>query len=149
MNAAVPEGLDAFSASFAEPLFAALPELRDHARVENGILTVEVAPPPAREDAHLWIDTDCDEVTVGFGMYHTHFDWPCAAAPDDPYYAHPITLVRSFVTGEIRIAVRFRDGRWAASSLLDPGEEPEPPAAGEVVHIRSWSGDDDRNLTGP
>lgn len=135
--------LDPFSRSFADALFAAIPNLRDHARAEHGVLSIELEPGPARPHNEFWISTDCDEITVGFGMYHTHFDWPVRdnVVPNDP-----IRFIQSVMADETLIEDWTLDGKWNGSGVLAAGEPPDLQGMqpGHVVHIRSWSGAHDR-----
>ena len=139
-------GLDAFASSFAVPLLAAVPELREHARVEKGALRIELQPGPARADSRFWISTLGDEVTVAFGMFHAHFDWPVEGEwPDDP-----IEFIKSIMSDETLIEDWTLDGKWCRSGTLAADEEPDlsEMQAGHVIHVRSWSGLRDRTIRG-
>jgi hypothetical protein len=144
--------LNEFSGQFAEALFESFPWMREHARVEvrdgaeRGVLVVEVTPAPIRPDCTLWVSTDGDEITVGFGMFHTHFDWLSSAEPDRD---DPIGFIRDLVDDKILIEDWTKGGEWSGSSTLGQGEEPDltKMAADNVVTIRSWSGRFDRTIS--
>lgn len=140
-------GLDAFAQSFAAGLFAAAPELRAHAHAQDGALEVGLAPGPARTDAGFWISTADQEVTVGFGMFHMHFDWP---PRDDVRPSDPVAFVRSLMADETLVEDWTLDGRWAGSSILAANDEPDLKGMqpGHVVYVRSWSGARDRTIRG-
>jgi hypothetical protein len=141
------DGLDDFSRSFAHELFAAVPSLRDHARAEHGLLLIHLMPGPVRQDCEFWISTEHKEITVGFGMFHMHFDWPVR----DPWpESDPIRLIRSVMLDETLIEDWTRDGKWAGSGILDATEEPDLRGMepGHVLYIRSWSGARDRTISG-
>ena len=145
MSADPFEDLDDFSRSFAEPLFAEFPELREHAQIENGVLLIDFHPGIHREDVRAFLSTDYGEITIGLGKWHTHFDWP----PYEghlPHHTDPLAALRGILADELRAEVRHIDGKWTRSTLLDPGEEPdlEYLQPGEVVQILSWSGRGDR-----
>ena len=141
------DGLDDFSRSFADALFAVVPALRDHARAENGVLLIDLEPGPTRQDCKFWISTDCGEITVGFGMFHMHFDWPDR---DDVWPSNPIGFIRSVMADETLIEDWTLDGKWSGSSTLAAAEEPDLHGMepGHVVFIRSWSGARDRTIRG-
>jgi hypothetical protein len=141
------DGLDDHARTFADVLFAAVPELRTHARADEGVLRIELEPGTARQDCLFWIDTDNEEVTVGFGMYHMHFDWPTrdVCLEDDP-----IAFIRSVMSDETLIEDWTLDGKWTGSSILTASEEPDLKhmQPGHVVYLRSWSGARDRTIRG-
>lgn len=146
--------LNEFSASFAQVLFEAFPALEafgtidPHAEAVSGSLLVEFSPPPAREDCLFWVSTDCEEITVGFGLFHTHFAWP--QPDDDPYWEHPIDFMRDLMNDRILVEDWLKDGAWAGSSTLKADQEPDLSGleADQVVMIRSWSGTRDRIIAG-
>ncbi len=137
------DGLDDFSRSFADALFAAVPDLRDHARAEKGWLLIDLEPGPERQDCRFWISSDHEQITVGFGMFHTHFCWPL---PDQWPESDPIKFIQSLMADETLIEDWTFDGKWSGSSILAATEEPDLRGSkpGSVVYIRSWSGALDR-----
>jgi hypothetical protein len=139
--------LDDFSRSFAVPLFAAVPDLREHARAENGVLLVELQPGRARPDCTFWISTDDEEITVGFGFFHMHFDWPVRNPSAE---SDPIRFIQTVMSDEALIEDWTLNGKWSGSQVLAVGEEPDTSGleAGHVVYIRSWSGARDRTIRG-
>jgi hypothetical protein len=141
------DGLDDFSRFFADALFEAVPSLRDYARSENGVLRIDLKPGPVRQGCEFWISTDSEEVTVGFGMFHMHFDWPVRDAWPE---SDPIKLVQSVMSDETLIEDWTLDGEWSGSSILAATDEPDLTGMqpGHMVYIRSWSGDRDRTIRG-
>lgn len=139
--------LDDFARSFADALFAAVPDLRDQARAEKGVLLIDVKPGPARQDCDFWISTDGEEITVGFGMFHMHFDWPVR---EDVWPSDPIEFIRSVMADDTLIEDWTLDGKWSGSSVLAATEEPDLQGMrpGHVLYIRSWSGTRDRTIRG-
>ncbi len=141
------DGLDSFSSSFADALFSAIPELLTHARVENGLLLIDLKPGLERSNCEFWISTAGEEITVGFGMFHMHFDWP---ARDGSRWSDPIRFVQSVMSDETLIEDWTLAGKWSGSGVLSATEQPdlsgmEPE---HVVYIRSWSGARDRTIHG-
>lgn len=141
------DGLDDFSRSFADALFAAVPSLRDYARSENGLLRIDLRPGPERQDCEFWVSTDGEEVTVGFGMFHMHFDWPVRDAWPE---SDPIEFVQSVMSDETLIEDWTLDGKWSGSSIAAAADEPDLKGMrpGHVVYIRSWSGRRDQTIRG-
>ena len=147
-------GLNDFAGDFARALFEAFPWLRDHARlhevegVQPGSLLVEFDPPPPRKDCTFWISTDRDEITVGFGMFHSHFEWPRAEADD--WWEDPLTFIRDLTEDRVLIEDWTKDGKWSGSSTLAADAEPDISklTTDHVVLIRSWSGRLDRTISG-
>lgn len=141
------DGLDDFSRSFADSLFAAVPSLRDHARAEHGLLLIHLEPGPVRQDCEFWVTTDGGEITVGFGMFHMHFDWPVPVPWPE---RDPIRFIRSLMLDETLVGDWTRDGKWSGSGILTATEEPDLRGMerGHVLYIRSWSGARDRTIAG-
>lgn len=109
--------LNRFSRRFAEALLGAFPWLSGHSRVDpdqEGCLLVEYSPLPLREACTMWISTENDEVTIGFGMFHSHFEWP---VPDgDTSGRDPLQFLRELTQDTVLIEDWTRNGQWAGSS---------------------------------
>jgi hypothetical protein len=146
--------LNDFAAAFAQTLFEAFPWLREHARlhevegVQPGSLLVEFDPPPRRDDCTLWITTDQDEITIGFGMFHAHFAWPRPEGDDG--WEDPLTFLRDLTDDRLLIEDWTKGGKWSGSSILAAGSEPDLSGLtpDHVILIRSWSGSFDRTISG-
>jgi len=146
--------LNRFSDDVARALFEALPWMRVHARVEareggeGGVLMIQLSPPPVREHCDFWMSTENDEVTVGFGMFHTHFEWP--APVDNPFWESPVKFICELVADRILIEDWSRRGEWSRSSILHQEERPNLSSMQpeDVVTIRSWSGAHDERFSG-
>ena len=143
-------GLNEFSSYFARHLFEAFPWLEQHGRLDphpqadEGSLIVEYSPEPVRTDCQLWISTDDREVTIGFGMFHAHFDWP--GDDEDEFREDPIVFLGDLVEERTLIEDWTKSGKWSGSSTLDRNEEPDTDDMAEdaVVYVRSWTGAHDR-----
>ena len=137
--------LNSYSKRFAEALFTELPQFRENARrddrpqVDDGSLIVEYRPPPEREESLFWLSTYGEEITIGFGEFHDHFEWP---EPDHD----PIGFIRDLMADRLVIVDKMRGKTWRGSTTLSPNEEPDVAKLGwrEVYHVRSWSGRLDR-----
>lgn len=142
--------LDDFSRAFAAPLFAEFPELIPRARVENGVLEMDFHPGEYREDVRAFLSTDYQEITLGLGKWHTHFDWP-PSPTEQPHWGDPLAALRGILADELRAEVRMLDGKWTRSQLLDPGETVDIDSLqpGEEVFVLSWSGRHDEVHRGP
>ena len=140
--------MDDFARSFAAALFEAAPELQQYARADHGLLLIDLSPGPARSDCEFWVSTDDEEITVGFGMYHQHFDW----LVPEPYWPEndPIKFIKSVMSDETLIEDWTRDGKWTGSRVLRADDEPDTKdiEPEQVVYIRSWSGARDRTILG-
>ncbi len=147
-------GLNEYSASFAEALLAAFPWMQKHAHLEShpdtevGTLIVEYSPPPARKGYNFWISTDQGEITVGYGMFHCHFDWPNNSG--DEYWQDPFEFVHELVEDRVLIQDWTKSGKWTGSSTLEAGQAPDLTELDEdhVLYLRSWSGKLDQVFSG-
>ncbi len=115
------EALDSLSRDFARRLLATHPEWRTFAKAEKSDddgadhLVVEVPPPEGADLASpLLMHTDRGEVTIGFGHYHTHFDWPPERmAP--PAWAEPMAFIAAILNEDLAAASGWDGDRWAGS----------------------------------
>ena len=113
--------LNDFSRGFAEALFRAIPSLERDAsvdsnpRADSGSLLVKLTPNPAVPDRLFWVSTHNQEVTVGFGDFHTHLEWP-----DE--YDDPITFIQDLISERTLVRVRMQGPvdytGWARSHQL-------------------------------
>jgi len=145
--------LDDHSQSFAQALFSAHPSWWNSARMEKSsggnqmILVVTVEPPESSKGDHpLIIDTDNEEITVGFDAYHAHFDWP-----NDPNeeYGNALRFVEAITEERVAVVSLWAGERWAMSTTLDvsSGETAlnNIPEGATLKKIRSWNGRYSRN----
>ena len=96
----------------------------------------------APSGSELWITTVDEEVTVGFGAFHTHFESDRWGSEDESFTA-AIYFMGQLMRGEREIAIwRTSEGRWAGSTVVEPGEQPHRLSKREddVVEIIRWSG---------
>jgi hypothetical protein len=136
------------SSAVAEAIFAAFPEWRALARVQqaadgSSFLVVEVTPPPAaRAERGLIVHTANGEVTVGFDHYHAHFDR--GVADGEPFGLQAaLELARQILEERVAIASWWFDDEWQSSSQIAAGSSPSPPSGSSRsnrVRVRSWRG---------
>ena len=148
MSDAVPfeeKQLDDHSKAFAQALFSVRPSWREFARVEKSsygdqlILVVTVDPPESSKADHpLIIDSDNDEITIGFDVYHAHFNWP------DLGYGDPFQFIEDVVEERIAVVSLWAGEKWVLSTTLDvtSGEAAlaHVPEGATFKKIRSWNG---------
>jgi hypothetical protein len=133
-----------YSEQFAKLLFERHPEWKPFSRFESsGALVVEMASPNPNTRSELRIDTEREEVTVGFDMFHTHF-----FMEDDGQknFEQAIDFVERFLNEEHVVLVYMRGDKWTGSmccSLEDPWPIPE---FGQRRYVRSWRGTYDAEM---
>ena len=142
--------LNSFARSFFEELSRAFPNLASRAVIDAdpvaapGSLLVTFAPDHSRPESVFQISADNEEVTVGFDLYHRHFDWPNEYAN---WETHPLLFIAALVQDRIVVEVWRKRGRWTKSLVRDANHEPDVANIGNhVVSIRSWSGRLDRDI---
>jgi hypothetical protein len=129
---------------FAAALFKEFPAWREHARnekLEGATLVVEVPSPSDPAGNSLWISTDNDEISVGFGMFHSHFDWP----DDSGWPGGALSFIQDLVADRVLIADTVANRQWCGSTVVSPGETPDK-GPDQIVYVRSWSGHLDREV---
>lgn len=110
------------------------------------VLIVTMTPPESSQVEHpLVIDTDNDEVTVGFDFYHWHFEWPS----QDEEYGNPLRFIDDILHERIVIISFWSEVKWVLSTTLDVskdiGELSNIPEAVTLAKVRSWNGTYSRN----
>jgi hypothetical protein len=132
------------------PLLDAFPEWRSLVREEkdedgSSFEILEVQPPAEANVTHgLVIDTSNDEITVGFDVYHSHFDeWVGDVTHFGPMAA--LEFVRQIVSERVAVMSWWKGEQWFGSTQLDAGHKPELPSwAGaptiDRIRVRSWRG---------
>jgi len=142
-------GLDAFSQSVAEKIFARFPEWKALAMAQAerdapSYLLVEVPPPPQADVAEpLRITTSNEEVTVGFDYYHCHFDEWVSDDGDSFGEGAALKFVEALLSERQAAASWWHGNDWRGSTVVRGSERPKPPdfvRDARRVRIRSWLG---------
>jgi hypothetical protein len=144
------DGLDDFSAGFANQLFAIYPAWASSAKVETpsgadfGYLLVEVPPPPQADFAYpLTIYTRDGEVTVVFDYYHTQF-FP---QPAIPLNTDALDFIARILREDISTGSGWDKDLWLGAWVVEENEDPKvenPMGSMRRIRVRSWNGS--RNL---
>ena len=138
--------LNEFSRGFADRLFAAHPEWRKHVEVSTDaeVLAIEVPSPNALARTGLCIDTDADEVTVGFDQFHSHF----FGRGDEEIYHDALAFIDDILSEAVVVLVYHEGERWVKSMCVDVNDPWPSPEPGETRVIRMWKGTLDAELAG-
>lgn len=146
-------GLSRFAARFAKRLFKRHPEWRqcvaaaDTKWQDGGDLAVRV---PSRFAPHapLTIDTMGDEVIVGWGFFHHHFDSWHGEYTEDEFFEHALEWLEAVMTEKIVIFDQWRRAGGVFGGGSCKPEELEKClvdfAKEGPVTARSWLGTYDR-----
>jgi hypothetical protein len=138
------DALGPFARKFAVALFREFPAWREHARNDEPAGATRVVEIPSPRDPagnSLWIATDNDEISVGSGMFHSHFEWP----DDSDWPEGALGFIRDLVADRVLIADTVANRHWCGSTVITPGETPEK-GSDQIVYVRSWSGQLDREV---
>lgn len=149
------EGLNDFSRRFASVLFAAHPEWTEFASIDinegidEGSLLVEVHPARPRDIKQpLHISTESEEITVGFDIYHTHFN-RYAGDNEAATFAESLAFIADVLRERIAVITWWNGDEWRGSSTLATGAEIGPPTYArnaKTARVRSWVGTHDRDI---
>lgn len=150
------QGLDDFSRSVAEQLFAQFPSWRELAQIEHaddgaGYLLLEVAAPADASAAYgLTVTTDNAEVTVGFDYYHGHF---FGQVGDGERFGtdYALHFLSQLLNEEVAVVSWWLAGNLVAFSTIENGKALMDDAlVGKYdrERVRSWKGtlNADRNV---
>jgi hypothetical protein len=95
---------------------------------------------PAPSGSTFWVGTDdLERVTVGFDLHNVHFGgW--AESVDAQDFENAVAYIRRLMSGEYRIAVWKRDGKFANSVTFTRGETPQPwgRIEGLTLAVKYW-----------
>ena len=139
--------LNEHSKIFALALFSTHPSWREYAAMAastdgDGMVLIVTVPAPesSRAEYPLTIDTDNDEVTVGFDKYHSHFDWPSS----DEGHGNPLCFIDDIIKERTVVVSVWSGEKWALSTTLDASKSVDEisriPDAATVAKLRSWTG---------
>lgn len=147
--------LNEYSRRFADVLFAAYPEWREGASmddtegVDEGSLVVQVSPPQPRDIKWpLHISTDGDEVTVGFDIYHRHFS-RYAHDEEAESFAEALAFIADLLAERVAVISWWNGDEWRGASTFVPGAEDGTPSWARnatTARVRSWGGTYDRDI---
>ena len=143
--------LSTYSRRFLDFLLARHPEWEQHCKIEEDssdgprVLVVEIRAPNPAAETPLMICTCNEEITVSFGMAHTHFNaYADDSEPDE--FANAVDFVDRVLSDEVKAAWWLRQGKWAGSMWIEGNEEADSSHLREKPDrfvVRSWSGSDD------
>ena len=139
--------LDEVSEDFARACFAAYPDWREHAvvisRPDDPEGYLEITVPNPAGSARLLIYTDDEEVTVCFGDYHSHFDWPSAEGPAETHN-EPIAFIAAVLADQLIAGSAWDGEAWCGSWIERPGETRPigdyALAGATMIRLRTWTG---------
>ena len=124
--------------------FAARVEIQADTEAGHSILEVRLPVPNPKIKYPLYITTENEELTWGFGGWHGHF--PAATESD---IAKVFSQIDSVLRDELLAVTFARDGKWAGGTLVEATEEIFTGLfEGFVgsVEVRSWSGSRDDDI---
>jgi len=138
--------MNEFSRSVAKEIFESFPDWKAYAREEthdgSTYLVVDVpAPPSAKVEHGLRIDTYDDEVSVSFDFYHSHFDsWQVQEPSSEDEAALP--FVQAILAERVGVASWWHGKDWRGSIQFNRGEQLKSDLVNDYDHlrVRSWQG---------
>jgi hypothetical protein len=142
--------LNPHSRRFAEGLLQRHPEWRHlfslatYEGADPGTLFVEV-PASHPSGVPLFIDSDGEEITVSFGIWHDHFgSW--TGEPDEAATQQALDSIDDILAERMLIVAALDGEQWRASWTVSPGERIDT-GRGKRTQVRSWLGTYDAELT--
>jgi hypothetical protein len=139
--------MDAFSERFVNAVRSRLPGLLPHLRPASDGESVELRLTAPSGHGNLFVTTAGEEVTVGFGPWHGHYEevdcWPSDGAPRSTPFERVLTLLADFLRDLVVIRVWTRGGHYAGSGPWHwwyAGEGCRADCPGDHYALLSWSG---------
>jgi len=139
------DDLNPYSRRFADRLFATYPAWEAQSvrepwpNADAGSFLVTLLS-PAHPERELWVGTDGGEITVGFGKeWHDHHGgW--TGASEEESFGEALEQIQGILDERLILAVGFRAGSAAASTLIARGTEPKLGSGIERIEYYSWRG---------
>ena len=139
--------MDEFSRRFIEATRARLPGLAPHLRPAADGESVELSLPAPSGHGELFVSTAGEEVTVGFGPWHGHYQevdyWSADESPQGEPFERVLTMLADFLHDRVVIRIWTRDGRYAGSGPFHwwySGEACHADCLGDHYSMLSWTG---------
>jgi hypothetical protein len=139
--------MDAFSERFVNGLRLRLPGLLPHLRPAPGSAAVELRLTAPSGHGELFVSTAGEEVTVGFGPWHGHFEeldhWTADGAARGEPFERVLGLLADFLRDLVVIRVWTRGGHYAGSGLWHwwySSDVCRADCLGDHYALLSWSG---------
>lgn len=139
------DDLNPYSRRFANRLFATYPAWEAQLvrepwpNADAGSFLVAI-PSPTHPERELWVGTDGGEITVGFGKeWHDHHgSW--TGASEEESFTEALEQIQGILDERLIMAVGFRAGSGAASTLIAAGTKPNLGKGIERIESYSWRG---------
>lgn len=139
--------MDAFSERFVNALRLRLPELIPHCCSASDGESIELRLPAPSGHGDLSVTTASDEITLGFGPWHGHFEeldyWPTADAPRGEPFERVLTLLADFLRDLVVIRVWTKGGSYVGSGPWHwwySNEACQAACLGDHYSMLSWTG---------
>jgi hypothetical protein len=126
------------------------PELISLVRIEpvtganHSILVVEIPAPNPKLKHPLYITTENEEITWGFGGWHGHY-----AAVIEGQIAEVFSEIDDVFQDRVLAVTFLRDGKWAGGTLVREHEQVFSGLFEDfkgLVEVRSWTGVRDADI---
>jgi hypothetical protein len=139
--------MDAFSERFVNALRLRLPKLLPHIQSAPDGESIELPLPAPSGHGDLFVNTAGEEVTVGFGPWHGHFEeldhWPTEGSPRGDPFERVLALLADILRDLVVIRVWTKDGQYAGSGPWHwwySGEACRADCLGDHYSLLSWTG---------
>lgn len=129
--------MNEFSRNFLKLVESKWPEWKGIANSVGDYFEFEVSS-IGDPEIKLTIDTDEDEVTIGFGNYHCHWDGLDFDSLEAEW-KDAIEFIDGIVSNNIQIVSWFKESKWRGSSWVHTGESYEPGCSFDNLVYQSWS----------
>ncbi|GGF25319.1 hypothetical protein [Hymenobacter cavernae] len=129
--------LSDYSSKALAQLLASLPDLQGLFTEREDYFVIDTTSPAGWP---FWVDSDDEQITVGFAEYHCHCGG-FAGSTVEADVAEAVDFIQALRTGQLVLAVSFRGEEYAGSYPLPPDEQPRNFATGAntSLKIRRWS----------
>lgn len=139
--------MDDFSQRFVDALGLRLPWLLPHVQLASDSESIELRMTAPSGHGDLFVSTSGEEVTVGFGIWHGHFNELEFWASDDSARGEPfervLSLLADFLRDLVVIQVWTKEGRYTSSGPWHwwySSDACRADCLGDHYSMLSWTG---------
>ncbi len=133
------EALDEFSILMLKLLLKAYPQWDNLIQVDDDYKEAFYIniPSPQSSKLTLGISTVNEELTVGYGNYHSHFGW--SDVPDEESFRLAKEMIDEIINDKILVAEFYENGEFYQSEVIETEELDAYLSLGHDVRVIGWN----------
>jgi len=133
------ETLDEFSTLMLELVLIAYPQWENLIRIDDDYKEAFYINIPSSQSSKLTIgiSTIHEELTVGYGNYHSHFGW--SDVPDEEAFRLAKEMIDEIINDKVLVAEFYENGEFYQSEIIETEELDTYLSLGRDVKVIGWN----------